>query len=334
MWVGNQRPDFEGRGNSGNRPLPPPVTERVTLSGAGRAAQSAETEAIEDTAEVVEQDPRIRLLRAMIYMLTGKEAKVFDPAELDSTPPAADIPHAAPPASPGRGTPPARPAGYGIEYDYRESYSESEQTAFSAKGVVHTADGKEIRFAVSLTMSRSYHEETSVSLRLGDAARQTKDPLILNFSGSAAQLSDQRFSFDLDTDGQADSINMLASGSGFLALDRNNDGKINDGSELFGAKSGDGFADLAALDRDGSGWIDENDAAYAALKVWTPDADGGGNLRGLQEANVGAIALTRITTPFDLRDSKNDTLGQIRSSSIFLQEDGRAGTIQQVDLSV
>ncbi len=334
MWVGNQRPDFEGRGNPGNRLLSPPATERVTLSGAGRAAQSAETEAIEDTAETVEKDPRIQLLRAMIYMLTGKEAKVFDPAELDRPPPAADMPQAAPPASPDRGALPARPAGYGIEYDYHESYSESEQTAFSAEGVVHTADGKEVRFAVNLTMSRSYDEETNVSLRLGDAARKTKDPLILNFSGSAAQLLDQRFSFDLDTDGEADNINRLASGSGFLALDRNNDGKINDGSELFGARSGDGFADLAALDADSNGWIDENDTAYATLKVWTPDADADGALRGLQEANVGAISLTRIATPFDLRDSKNDLLGQVRSSGLFLQEAGGVGTIQQLDLSV
>ncbi|MFA7291541.1 MAG: VCBS repeat-containing protein [Rhodocyclaceae bacterium] len=337
MWVGNQRPDFEGRGNSGNRPLSPPVSERVTLSGAGRAAQSAESNAIEDTAEAVDQDPRIRLLRAMIYMLTGKEARVVDPGELDSPPPAPDIPHSAPAAPQGSSTPtPPRPtpAGFGVEYDFHESYSESEQTTFSAAGVVHTADGKEISFTLNLTMSRSYYEETNVSLRLGDAVRQVKDPLILNFSGSAAQLSNQRFSFDLDTDGKADNINMLASGSGFLALDRNGDGKINDGSELFGAKSGDGFAELAALDGDSNGWIDENDAAYAELKVWTPDANGGGDLRGLKDANVGAVSLARIATPFSLRDSNNAPLGQVRSSSIFLQEDGRAGTIQQVDLSV
>jgi hypothetical protein len=36
------------------------------------------------------------------------------------------------------------------------------------------------------------------------------------------------------------------------------------GAELFGARSGDGFAELAALDGDGNGWIDEGDAAWQA----------------------------------------------------------------------
>lgn len=170
-------------------------------------------------------------------------------------------------------------------------------------------------------------------LRLGDAARQ-KDPLVLNFGGNAAQLLDQRFSFDLDADGTAENINRLAAGSGFLVFDRNGDRRANDGSELFGPRSGDGFADLEALDDDGNGWIDENDAAWKKLYVWTPDAAGAGELRSLGSAGVGAIALARLDTPFAIRDAENRALGQVRSSSIYLTEDGAAGSIQQVDLSV
>lgn len=332
VWVGNRRPDFEGNGP--RRPAGDPVS----ISDAGRAAQSGEAEAIEQAADAADTDPRLMMLRELIFMLTGKQVRVFDASELEprrgseaalsqQTPNALNAPNAA-------AAPPARPAGFGVEYDYHESYAESEQTTFSASGVVRTADGREIAFKLDLAMSRSYAEETNVSLRLGDAARQQKDPLILNFSGNAAQLSDQRFSFDLDADGQSDSINLLASGSGFLALDRNSDGRINDGSELFGVKSGDGFADLAADDGDGNGWIDEGDAIYRQLRVWTPAGDGDGTLRSLQEAGVGAIALTRIDTPFAIRDAANETLGQVRSSGIFLQESGEAGTIQQVDLSV
>lgn len=73
-------------------------------------------------------------------------------------------------------------------------------------------------------MAHSYHEESNLSLRLGDA-RIKKDPLVLNFNGSAAAtLGNQRFRFDLNADGQAESINFVTSGSGFLALDRNDDG--------------------------------------------------------------------------------------------------------------
>jgi len=157
---------------------------------------------------------------------------------------------------------------------------------------------------------------------------------VLNFAGTAAQLTDQRFKFDLDSDGKTEDINFVTGGSGFLAFDRNGDGRINDGSELFGARSGDGFAELAALDDDGNGWIDENDAAFDKLRLWSKDAAGEDRLLTLREANVGALSLARVATPFDLKDGGNALLGQIRASGVFLQEDGRAGTMQQVDLTV
>jgi hypothetical protein len=325
MWAGAPGANGEGRASA------PPAGERVTLSDAGRAAQSADAGAVASSMGQMENDPRLLFLRSIIFLLTGEEARVFDPASLTASgdPP---TPEAGAEASPTAGS--ARAAGAGVEYDYHASHSESEQTSFSARGVVRTQDGQEIRFAVDLSMSRSYQEESRISLRLGDAARQQKDPLVVNFAGQAAELSDQRFAFDLDADGTTESVNRLVSGSGFLALDRNRDGRINNGSELFGTRSGDGFADLAALDDDGNGWIDENDSVYSRLSVWTPDANGGGALRGLKEADVGALALARVATPFELRSQSNESLGQIRSSGIFLQESGGIGSLQQVDLSV
>ncbi len=329
MWVGNSRPDFEG--NGARRQLAPEMASTVRISDAGRTAQATESDAVEQASEAIENDPRLLMLREMLRILTGKDVRVIDSSELKPARTAA----VKGPEAPATTTPPAeRPAGFGVEYDRHESYSESEQTTFSANGVVHTADGRSIAFKLDLAMSRSYYEESNVSLRLGDAARQQKDPLVLNFAGNAVQLSDQRFSFDIDADGQTDSINRLAAGSGFLALDRNADGRINDGSELFGTKSGDGFADLAAYDDDSNGWIDEADTVYQQLRIWTPDADGGGSLLSLQQADVGAISLTRVATPFSIRDAANETLGQVRSTGVFLQESGGTGTIQQVDLSV
>ena len=327
MWVGDRRPDFEGRG----RPASRPPADAVRISDAGRAAQSGEAAAIDKSADETGNDPRLTLLRLMLRYMTGMDVEVFDSRDLQPEQPPPDIPQV--PTSANAANPP-RPAGWGVEYDRHERYTETEQTRFAASGTVQTADGREISFQVELSMSRSYHEESDVRLRLGDAARQQKDPLVLNFAGTAAQLLDQRFSFDLDADATTENINRLAAGSGFLVFDRNGDGQVNDGSELFGTKSGDGFADLASLDGDSNGWIDENDAGYARLKVWTPDAEGNGALRSLQEADVGALSLARIATPFALKNGSNDSLGQIRSSGIFLQENGGAGTIQQVDLSV
>lgn len=322
-WAGNaEKEDRPGRS--------PQAQEQVSISTAGQAAQANEAQAIESAIAAAENDPILRLIRSMIALLSGEEVRVFDARQLATETAAAAVQNPSQ-SSPGQAS--ERSAGAGGEYTRHESYTESEETRFEATGVVRTEDGKEISFTLSLAMSRSYHEESELRIRFGDA-RQTKDPLVLNFGGSAAQLTSQRFKFDLDADGTMENINFVAGGSGFLALDKNGDGKINNGSELFGAATGNGFAELSALDSDKNAWIDENDAAYEQLRVWTKDAAGNDQLTSLKQANVGALSLASTATPFDLKDSGNALLGQIRSSGIFLQENGVAGTIQQVDLTI
>lgn len=322
MWVGPRRPRFPGEAER----APAPV-DSVRISDAGRQAQSSES--VEETGEdVLDGDPRMQLLRTMLEILTGERIRIVSASQLRTHGTPAEVaPTAAANASPPQA------AGFGVEYDYRESHTEIEQTDFSASGSVTTSDGREITFQLDLSMARAFHQESNVSLRLGDAARKT-DPLVLNFAGTAAQLTDQRFAFDLDSDGQTEQINFLAPGSGFLVFDRNADGKVNNGSELFGPATNDGFSELAALDSDQNGWIDENDPAFTALRLWTRDNNGNDQLSTLGASGVGAIALAHVSTPFQLKTNANELLGEIRNSGIFLQENGTAGTIQQIDLTV
>lgn len=312
----------------GARPDAGPATERVTISELARSKAADDASATpRKNTDASQNDPKLQLLIDMVERLTGRRVQLVSARDFEVTtePVVLDDPQRATAA---------RSAGFGLEYDYRASYSETEHTRFAAEGVIRTADGREIRFHLELAMQRSFHEETSVSLRLGDAVRQTKDPLVINFAGTAAALMDTRFAFDLDADGVKEQINHLASGSGFLALDLNRNGQVDDGRELFGARSGDGFADLAAYDADGNGWIDENDPIHAQLKVWRQAADGSASLTSLASAGVGALSLARVATPFDLKTPSNALLGQVRTSGIYLSEDGKAGTVQQLDLTV
>lgn len=231
-------------------------------------------------------------------------------------------------------------AGSTVSSDYGEGgqdytyfyYSEQETTCFDAKGVVRTADGREIPFNMSVEMSRSFTQEAESLIDFGKP--RLCDPLVINLNGNVTDVSDQKFYFDLDADGNEESISMLASGNGFLALDKNGDGIINDGSELFGASSGNGFADLAQYDKDGNGWIDEADEIFKNLRIWVKDADGNDKLINLSEAGVGAIYLGSRDTEFSLNDlSDNHTNGVIRKTGMFLYENGQAGTVQQLDLA-
>jgi len=143
-----------------------------------------------------------------------------------------------------------------------------------------------------------------------------------------------RRTLDLDQDGQSETFSMLASGSGFLALDKDGDGKVSDGGELFGTQSGNGFADLAQYDEDGNGWIDEGDKAFAQLKIWAQDENGQDQLLSLTEAGVGALFLGSQSTEFSLKDNQQQLQGQVRQTGVFLRENGTAGTLQQIDLAV
>lgn len=330
MWVGDRRPDPSTGFRAGFEGRERPAADKVSLSPEAKAAAQADparqAEAVDPEKEL-EKDPRYQLVKLMVEALTGKKIKLVKLEEVKpETPPAQEIP------DPNQASQQPQPAGYGVEYDYHETRYEAEQTTFSAEGVVKTADGGEIRFSLDLAMSREHYEETDVSLRLGDAARK-KDPLVINFGGSAAELTSTKFSFDIDADGKSDQISFVGAGSGFLALDLNSDGKINDGRELFGPASGNGFQELSAYDQDHNGWIDENDAVYQKLSVWSKDSAGIDALSTLAAKKVGAIYLGNISTPFDLKDGSNQLDGQVKSSGIYLGEDGNAGTVQQVDLT-
>lgn len=214
---------------------------------------------------------------------------------------------------------------------HQSTYQESEQTAFSTSGSVVTADGKEIDFNVNLMMARSFMETTSEEVV--SQTIQFTDPLVVNFESGSVELTDQTFSFDLDGDGAGENIAILSEVCGYLALDRNEDGVINDGAELFGAKTGDGFGELAVFDLDGNGWIDENDEVFDKLRIWSKDADGKDQLVGLGVRGIGAIYLGHAITQFALNNDENETQAMVRSTGIFLKENGEVGTIQQVDMA-
>ncbi len=210
------------------------------------------------------------------------------------------------------------------------THVQAEETTFKGSGCALTEDGRQIDFGVDFSMSQRLTQYAGMSMA---SAVNFIDPLIINVGSDVTHISDQSFYFDLDCDGKEEKISNLGSGSGFLALDKNGDGKINDGSELFGTKSGNGFADLSIYDEDKNGWIDENDDIYESLRVYVKNEDGTDTLLGLKESDVGAIYLGNADTQFTNYNSAFMAAAMTRKSGIFLKESGGVGTVQQVDLA-
>lgn len=210
-------------------------------------------------------------------------------------------------------------------------HKEEETTTFSTTGLVKTADGRELPINLEFGMSRSFEEYYEEKY---ETVSSYCDPLVINLDTNIAQVSDQKFFFDLDQDGREEEISTLKKGSGFLALDLNEDGVINDGGELFGTKSGDGFKDLSKYDSDGNGWIDEADEIWEKLLIWTKDDEGNDKLYHLADLGVGAIGLSKVSTQFALNSKQdNHNNAMIRSTAIFLYESGTVSTVQHLDLA-
>ncbi|MBN2232093.1 MAG: hypothetical protein JW781_04625 [Deltaproteobacteria bacterium] len=292
-------------------------------AGTGTATAADEPPSVELSPE---DQQKIRIIERLWEQLTGKRVRlaVADGFVARRRP----APEAV--AAQNVEVPAEARQGWGVAYDYQEIHRESEAMSFTAAGTVTTADGRELSIDVGVTMSREFVDFFGISLRAGDP--ELIDPLVINLDGQGVTLTDEHVIFDLDADGATEEISFVAPGSGFLALDKNGDGIINDGSELFGPASGDGFQDLAAWDGDGNQWIDEADPVFDRLRIWTKGADGEDRLIALGQAGVGAIYLGHLDTVFSLRDRANEEQGRLRASSIYLRENGAAGTIQQVDL--
>lgn len=210
-------------------------------------------------------------------------------------------------------------------------FEESESTTFSGSGTAITADGRQVSFGVDFTMSRSYMEAVGIESTVSYPYVLT-DPLVINLKNNTVDITDQSFYFDLNCDGTKENISQLGTGSGYLVFDKNGDGIINDGSEMFGAKTGNGFKELAEYDSDHNGWIDEADEVYSKLKVWVKNEKGEDVLMSLKDADVGAIYLGSSKTDFTVKEQDTGKpIAMVRSSGMFLHENGTAGTVNQVD---
>lgn len=318
FWVGEQSPeilDMVDLSAEGQNKL------LVSLNNTSSAAVSSKKS---EEIEISDEDKlKIRLLESFIETLTGKKVKIkipkieFDEYEADQLQQIQQSQQ-------------NQNQGWGLIYDYKEYHYEKESVSFSAQGIVKTADGKEININLQFNMTREFMEQKEIHIRAGDA--QKIDPLIINFSGNLPGLNDTTFSFDLDADGKEDQISNLKEGSGFLALDINNDQIINNGNELFGPQSGNGFFELAQYDEDDNNWIDENDSIFDKLRIWTKDSQDNDYLLALGEVGIGTIYLGNTGTIFSLKGSNNQSLGEIQKTGLFLRENGTAGTIQHIDL--
>jgi hypothetical protein len=257
------------------------------------------------------QELKQEIIRLLIEKITGKKLKTVSISDLQRK--ISDI------------DPPEIPQTAG-EIEIRSFSYSYEFVRFRANGFVKTQDGKQVRFDIFFEISKQSLKMTDINLKFGDKA--LIDPLVVNFDGDLSDLvSDLKFEFDIDSDGEKEKIPMLNTGRGFLVFDKNENGKIDNGRELFGAVTGDGFKELSVYDEDKNNWIDENDSIFSRLGIWVKNRHED-RIYALKEKNIGAIYLKNLKTPFVYNN------GILSQSGVYLTEDLHPKFISKIDFSV
>ncbi|MBT9445605.1 MAG: cadherin domain-containing protein [Hyphomonadaceae bacterium] len=180
-----------------------------------------------------------------------------------------------------------------------------------------------------------------VVLAYGPIASGGLPPIVLDLDGNGISLTSRGVStigFDADGDGKLEHIGWFGAGEGVLALDRNGDGLIAEGSEISFAQDLEGartdLEGLSAYDSNENGFFDADDGRYGEFRIWRDaNQDGvsqGTELLALSDWNVVAINLTPSLTGASINGASDNV---IYATTQFVRADGTTGVVGDVYLS-
>jgi hypothetical protein len=163
-------------------------------------------------------------------------------------------------------------------------------------------------------------------------------PLVIDLANQGIDLRAPKpgVAFDIDADGASDRISWTQStDAAFLVRDKNRNGRIDDGDELFGnytrgpdgAVAPNGFEALAVYDTNGDYEINAEDKVYSFLRLWRDGGRAGqterGELQTLESAGIQAIDLRYVDLDKSLNGPEFDEHGNAtRQRSVVRMTDG------------
>ena len=165
-------------------------------------------------------------------------------------------------------------------------------------------------------------------------------PVVFDLDGDGLELVSADLStttFDMDLDGIADRTGWVNGDDGFLALDRNNNGMIDDVSEISFVQDAEGaVSDLEGLrvyDSNASGFLDEGDARFADFRIWR-DINQDGISQAEEMFSLAEQGITQVSLTLNLTgEGPGGVDNLIYATSEFLRGDGTVGTVGDVFLS-
>ncbi|MGL1958229.1 MAG: hypothetical protein OCD00_13025 [Colwellia sp.] len=215
-------------------------------------------------------------------------------------------------------------------------HSHKQQLSYQMQGEF-SIDNKKLSIDYSFTLES---EQLSYS-RFEMTAGALKDPLLVQFGQKSMGNITGEHNFAINEDNTLDKLPIFSGDVGYLVFDKNNNQQADNGSELFGPKTGQGFNELAQLDSNGNGFIDEGDMHFDQLAIWQPSdhLNSPANSEStqwlsLKEAGIEAINLSSIATPYNFYNQSGETQAQLTRSGFAINSDGQAMGVHQIDVKI
>jgi LysM repeat protein len=168
-----------------------------------------------------------------------------------------------------------------------------------------------------------------------------RSPLTLDLDGDGivetTSKTDSGVYFDHDNNGFAEQSGWVGKDDGLLIYDKNNNGKIDNGSELFGNntilsngnKATNGFEALKDLDTNNDGKIDNQDAEFNNLKVWQ-DKNSNGKLDDGELLNITDVGIKSLNTDYTNSNEVDNNNNHHKQQGNFTKTDGTTNKMNDV----
>jgi len=297
----------------------------VKLSDAAKAAKTEKTDLdLKKTLQAVDF-LNVQIISQMMKRITGQDLQLTLPSELQNQFDGISV--QAPQQSPAT---PDTQAG-NVTYQQSASYFEAQITTFSAEGSISTKDGENVKFSVSLSMSRLFYSQTNINAAGGDAANN--EPLQASFDGMAAELTTTSFNFSIDNKGSVDQITTNPKPAPAAAAADSLAGQAVGDNTSATIENGDAKKANQGRDDAFSPFFDAVKSVFTALRIWQHHADGSQQLLGLGDQSIGAIFLGHVTKPL-AAEQKTAALARVVSNgNIVLPEESKSSTTPQIKIT-
>ncbi len=188
--------------------------------------------------------------------------------------------------------------------------------------------------SIEMSSERSveFQETVEMTVQQEQGSQKQVDPLVIDLDGDGIEISslEDGITFDIEGSGKKVLTQFAVGGDAVLAIDKNGNGRIDNGKELFGDQNGsaNGFEELKKYDENKDGKIDIQDSIFNQILLWLDKNKDGvsskGEVKTLSQMDIQSLNL----------NYKNVNNGPIVQLASYTKKDGTTGALGDAMFSI